>query len=36
MDIIKWKDIYSQLEGATDRFEDIASILDGIVVKYIQ
>ncbi|MDA0988920.1 MAG: DUF47 family protein [Chloroflexi bacterium] len=36
MDIIKWKDVYDQLEGATDRFEDIASILDGIVIKYIQ
>ena len=31
--IIKWKDIYNQLEGATDRFEDIASILESIVIK---
>ena len=33
IDIIKCKDIYNQLEGATDRFEDIAGILEGIVIK---
>jgi uncharacterized protein Yka (UPF0111/DUF47 family) len=32
--IIKWKDIYQLLEDASDRAEDIANILEGIVVKY--
>jgi len=33
VDIIKWKEVYEQLEGATDRCEDIAAILEGIVIK---
>ncbi len=33
IDIIKWKDIYDQLEGATDRCEEIAGILEAIVIK---
>ena len=33
-DIIKWKEIYNLLEGATDRCEDIAGILEGIVIKH--
>ena len=33
VDIIKWKEGYEQLEGATDRCEDIAAILEGIVIK---
>ena len=31
--IIKWKDIYQLLEDASDRAEDIANILEGIVLK---
>jgi predicted phosphate transport protein (TIGR00153 family) len=31
---IKWKDIYQLLEDASDRSEDIANILEGIVLKY--
>jgi hypothetical protein len=31
---IKWKDIYLLLEDAADRSEDIANILEGIVLKY--
>lgn len=31
--IIKWRDIYSQLEAATDRMEDAANVLEGIVLK---
>jgi uncharacterized protein Yka (UPF0111/DUF47 family) len=32
--IIKWKDIYQLLEDASDRAEDIANILETIVLKY--
>jgi len=31
--IIKWKDIYELLEDASDRAEDIANILESIVLK---
>ena len=31
--IIKWKDLYEHLENATDRCEDVADILEGIVLK---
>lgn len=31
--IIKWKDIYEHLEEAADRCEDVANILEGIVLK---
>ena len=34
IDIIKWKEVYGQLEGATDRCEEIAAILEGIVIKH--
>jgi predicted phosphate transport protein (TIGR00153 family) len=33
-DIIKWKDIYQILENATDRCEDVADVLQTIVVKH--
>lgn len=32
--IIKWKDIYQLLEDASDRAEDIANILESIVLKH--
>jgi hypothetical protein len=32
--IIKWKEIYENLENATDRCEDVANILESIVLKY--
>jgi predicted phosphate transport protein (TIGR00153 family) len=32
--IIKWKEIYEDLETATDRCEDVANILESIVLKY--
>ena len=32
--IIKWKDIYELFEDASDRAEDIANILEAIVLKY--
>ena len=31
--IIKWKEIIEVLEGATDRCEDVANIVDGVIVK---
>ena len=34
IDIIKWKEVYGQLEGATDRCEEIAVILEGVVIKH--
>ncbi len=32
-DIIKWKDIYATLEAAIDQCEDVANILESIVLK---
>jgi predicted phosphate transport protein (TIGR00153 family) len=34
VEIIKWREIYEQLESATDRCEDVANILEGVVLKY--
>jgi predicted phosphate transport protein (TIGR00153 family) len=34
IDILKWRDIYNDLEGATDRAEDAANVLEGIVLKH--
>lgn len=31
--IIKWKDIYESLEASADRCEDVANVLEGIVLK---
>ena len=31
--IIKWREIYQHLEDATDRGEDVADILEGVVLK---
>lgn len=33
-DIIKWRDIYEQLEQATDSAEHVAHVLEGIVLKH--
>ena len=32
--VIKWKEIFDFLEAATDRCEDVANVLEGVVVKY--
>jgi predicted phosphate transport protein (TIGR00153 family) len=32
--IIKWKEIFDFLEQATDRGEDVANVLEGVVVKH--
>ncbi|KKK99295.1 hypothetical protein LCGC14_2634180, partial [marine sediment metagenome] len=34
VDIIKWRDIYDQLELATDSAEQVAHVLEGIVLKH--
>jgi uncharacterized protein len=33
-DIIKWRDVYRELEAATDSVEDVANVMEGIVLKY--
>ena len=33
-EIIKWRDIYDNLERSVDRGEDVANVLEGIVLKY--
>ncbi len=34
MEVIKWKDIYEHLEVATDKCEDVANVLETVLVKY--
>ena len=34
IEIIKWRDIYSYMEMATDRAEDAANVLEAIVLKH--
>jgi len=31
--VIKWKEIYETLEAATDRCEDVANVLEGVVLE---
>jgi hypothetical protein len=31
--VIKWKDIFQDLESATDRCEDVANVIESIVLK---
>jgi hypothetical protein len=31
--VIKWQEIYEHMEDATDRCEDIADILEGVMIK---
>lgn len=33
-EVIKWREIYEHLENATDRGEDVANVLEGVVLKY--
>ena len=32
--VIKWKEIYEHLENASDKCEDVANVLEAIVLKY--
>jgi uncharacterized protein Yka (UPF0111/DUF47 family) len=34
IEIIKWKDLYEEIESATDRCEDVANVLESIVLKH--
>lgn len=33
LEVLRWRDIYQGLESATDRAEDVANILEGIVLE---
>ena len=33
-EVIKWREIYEHLEGATDRCEDVANVLEGVALKH--
>jgi len=33
IEVIKWKDIYETMEKITDRLEDVANVLQGVIVK---
>ena len=35
IELIKWKHIYEQLELCLDSCEDVANIIDGVIVKYV-
>ena len=32
--VIKWREIYEHMEGATDRCEDVANVLEGVALKH--
>ncbi len=32
--IIKWKEVYENLESATDRCEDVANIIEGVILEH--
>jgi predicted phosphate transport protein (TIGR00153 family) len=32
--VIKWKEVYDLLEGATDRCKDVANIIEGVVLEH--
>jgi predicted phosphate transport protein (TIGR00153 family) len=34
IDVMKWRDIFDQIEEATDRCEDVANIVEGVVLEY--
>lgn len=34
LDVIRWRDVYNFLEGTTDKAEDVAGIVEGIVLKH--
>ena len=33
LDVMRWKEIYGRLEGAADRCEDVANVIEAIVLK---
>jgi uncharacterized protein Yka (UPF0111/DUF47 family) len=34
LEILKWREIFDYLENATDACEDVANVLEGIVLEY--
>jgi predicted phosphate transport protein (TIGR00153 family) len=34
IEVMKWRDVYDNLEAATDRCEDVANIVEGVVLEY--
>jgi predicted phosphate transport protein (TIGR00153 family) len=34
INVIKWKEVYENLENATDRCEDVANIIEGVVLEH--
>jgi predicted phosphate transport protein (TIGR00153 family) len=34
IEVMKWRDIFDNLEEATDRCEDVANIVEGVVLEY--
>jgi predicted phosphate transport protein (TIGR00153 family) len=34
MEVMKWRDIFDNIESATDRCEDVANIVEGVVLEY--
>lgn len=32
--VMKWKDVYEALENATDRCEDVANVIEGVVLEH--
>jgi predicted phosphate transport protein (TIGR00153 family) len=34
LEVVKWMDLYRHLEIATDKCEDVANIMEGVLVKY--
>jgi len=33
IEVIKWKEIYETMEAVTDRCEDVANVIEGIILK---
>ena len=33
IEVIKWKEIYETMEIVTDRSEDVANVIEGIILK---
>ena len=31
--VLKWKEVYDALENATDRCEDVANVIEGVVLE---
>jgi predicted phosphate transport protein (TIGR00153 family) len=34
IEVMKWRDVFDNLESATDRCEDVANIVEGVVLEY--